>query len=107
MTDNALKPCPMCGGDARVTTHSIVMYGTQCPHCHLRLLSHSATEAEAIAAWNTRPAPTPASDEVERQILDGICIEVFGHKPSNMSASDRQRGCAVIRAALRAMGGKA
>lgn len=60
----ALAPCPFCGGKAELRqTRSKVwpMLAAQCTSCCA--LVEGYTEAEAIAAWNRRPSPPPASTE--------------------------------------------
>ena len=56
-----LKPCPFCGGDAELS-HVLASVGrnyfaVECADkrgCRVVVSSRAATEAEAIAAWNTR-----------------------------------------------------
>jgi hypothetical protein len=60
-TAPALRPCPFCGGDAELS-HVLASVGrnyfaVECADkrgCRVVVSSRAATEAEAIAAWNTR-----------------------------------------------------
>ena len=60
-----LKPCPFCGGEARVQHQSrklygdvVDWYGVYCNKQFCGYVSGQSTEAEAIAAWNTRAERT-------------------------------------------------
>ena len=52
-----LLPCPFCGGEAETltaeSTHGGYLYGIMCSDCRSRGDVYD-TEAEAIAAWNSR-----------------------------------------------------
>lgn len=52
-----LKPCPFCGGEAEMLTaesmHDGYLFGIMCNDCRSRGDVYD-TEAEAIAAWNSR-----------------------------------------------------
>ena len=54
-----LRKCPFCGGEAAVFTYNNEEYDVKCcnPYC-LAKSSCWDTEAEAIAAWNTRHVET-------------------------------------------------
>lgn len=56
-----LLPCPFCGGEAEILTAESMyggnLYGVLCDCCAGRT-DVFVTEAEAIAAWNSRAEPT-------------------------------------------------
>ena len=47
-----LKPCPFCGGEARLSTWTPTAVSISCIMCGAHFNTY--TEAEAIAAWNSR-----------------------------------------------------
>ncbi len=52
-----LKPCPMCGGEpSQNGSAGAGAYGVFCRSGHY-VQTYGRTEAEAIAAWNTRAEP--------------------------------------------------
>jgi hypothetical protein len=68
-----LLPCPFCRGEA-ITNYKrfyglkpIIRFGVSCQgNCGIFLDERAKTEAEAIAAWNTRaPAEPPAQSRGE------------------------------------------
>ena len=59
-----LKPCPFCGGTAKIKTHSFFnskedcfadhSYGIRCSCCFAESYQFYTTEERAIEAWNRR-----------------------------------------------------
>ena len=49
-----LLPCPFCGGEASKRLFYGGRYGVYCDSCSSRVGGLFETEAEAVAAWNTR-----------------------------------------------------
>lgn len=59
-----LKPCPFCGGEAKMNIHRFAglsnSYGVECKECMTQSSQFFATREQAIAAWNRR-----ANDEAD------------------------------------------
>lgn len=59
-----LKPCPFCGGTARIKKHSFYYdkdstfsdnsYGVRCSQCFAESYQFYQSEEKAIKAWNRR-----------------------------------------------------
>ena len=47
-----LKPCPFCGGNAKLTQWTKTIYSISCIKCDAHFYTY--TKEEAIKAWNTR-----------------------------------------------------
>lgn len=67
-----LLPCPFCGGEASKRLFYGARYGVYCDECDARVGGLFNTEAEAIAAWNSR---------VERTCKVAAC-----YSPSDLNA---------------------
>lgn len=86
-----LKPCPCCGckviGAAEikqaVSTYSVV----ECHDCGLKASSYESL-ADAIAKWNTRPAPAPATAVAGEQ--DHVARELAAAHAQNSEAIARR-----------------
>ena len=60
MTEPKLKPCPFCGGEAKVYRRIFDWetwdYKVECSKCHCAATENYDTKQEAIEEWNTRVA---------------------------------------------------
>ena len=63
-----LKPCPFCGGKARVRMYSnswVDWWLASCPQCHISQTGNGYEyEVEAIKAWNRRADKEREADRV-------------------------------------------
>ena len=53
MKETELKPCPFCGGKARLYDGHMDAYGVVCEKCGVKLYGRSSSGA-AKRAWNRR-----------------------------------------------------
>lgn len=60
MTDKKLKPCPFCGGEAKVRNF-ISGRDVHCKNCYASVKILDSKE-EAIKAWNTRTNMIPVDN---------------------------------------------
>lgn len=68
-----LKPCPFCGGEARTHYHSLEQtWSVECGQCSCMMPYVGLTEADAIAAWNHRPAEQALRIEGARMMLEKL-----------------------------------
>ena len=70
--ETTLLPCPFCGGEASKRLFYGARYGVYCDECDARVGGLFNTEAEAIAAWNTRATHgTLTAEQVRKAIFAG------------------------------------
>ena len=76
-----LLPCPFCGGEAETLTaesmHGGYLFGIMCNDCRSRGDVYD-TEAEAIAAWNSRAERTCRIEERNGDWYCDACGEMVG-----------------------------
>ena len=98
MKDKELKPCPFCGGEAKLTynytvaSHVGCKRGVHCGKCGCNLFVFG-TEAVAITAWNTRPSPwieIKSEDDLPKDgticfFINGMCRYSGTYRSNNKS----------------------
>lgn len=83
--DEKLKPCPFCGGEARMATQEgrPVHHFVSCVNCLASsnsLIPHGDTKEDAIAAWNRRtPAETVSREVMTRDRFEELCVAIYDH----------------------------
>ena len=74
-----LLSCPFCGGAAEVREWDFpyVRFQARCVECKTTGRTRFNERAKAIAAWNRRTPPTPATDAREAVALEDCPIGLF------------------------------
>lgn len=108
----ALKSCPFCGGEASGTGHTrysraltditwddgspvTEAFFVNCVKCGAQsrsgIVGGYQTQADAIAAWNTRTAceTLPAGTHAARDVLDAVGTLALAIAPANLSYKQR------------------
>ena len=75
--ETTIRECPFCGGEARIMN---LNHGTwvECSNYHYerhQVCVHAKTEAEAIAAWNTRAELGSGTCRITASMTDGLCSD--------------------------------
>jgi Lar family restriction alleviation protein len=99
-----LKPCPFCGGEARLTQTGVSPY-VVCERCSNSTALHGTQEL-AIAAWNTRAAPEPSEADVrleERKWCVDVAREMGSQYGYEIAEEIERRSEPLARAALAAL----
>ena len=67
MTETNLKPCPYCGGKAKLTDLKQAPESwVECTECGARTRFFSNSEEAAVSAWNSRPIEEEQAAEIVR-----------------------------------------
>lgn len=67
--ETILLPCPFCGGEAELLKYTTKPY-VSCERCGCSMPDVHQTEAEAIAAWNTRVTHSTLTAEQVREAIE-------------------------------------
>ena len=82
-----LEPCPFCGGEASKRLFYKGKYRVHCNVCDAHSGDVVDTEAEAIAAWNSRAERT--CENIAPDYLDFLCSKCgFVHYHSDENDTD-------------------
>jgi hypothetical protein len=101
MTGEAIKPCPFCGGEAKSRPTFFDLQPQIACACGAKIWAH--TEAEATAAWNTRPDPDLARRAASVDMLIvalGVARSFVNVWHLGMPISEQKRVLATIDHAL-------
>ena len=89
MSDVKLKPCPFCGGEAKLHHNSLTdKFKVWCSECDCRTDVYSDKE-EVVKCWNTRKP-------MER-IVDRLEEECFSPKDYGGYAIDIEKACEIVK----------
>ena len=107
---DTLLPCPFCGGAAEVREWDFpyVRFQARCVECKTTGRTRFNERAKAIAAWNRRTPPTPATDEREAvaraiEIADAHPSHQQDHAADNMPDDISDWGIYLADAAISAL----
>ena len=68
MSDERIKPCPFCGGEAEMMGYK--RYWVACMECGAERAGAHETKAEAIKTWNTRKPMERIVERLEERYND-------------------------------------
>jgi len=72
MSDKELKPCPFCGGEAKIENRGKYGYGIVCISCGAKSPDFQ-TETNSIISWNEYANDLLKTEQIKPEIsLDGI-----------------------------------
>lgn len=103
--ETTLLPCPYCGGEASKRLFYGTRYGVYCDECDARVGGLFNTEAEAIAAWNTRAERTC---HAESDLSEWVCSRCqcwipLGLTPENIKHASEWKFCPHCGARVKAV----
>jgi len=67
MSDEKLKPCPFCGGDAETET-TVLHFTVRCIYCPAEIQSDSKFKEFTINNWNKRVEPEKTLSIIKKDI---------------------------------------
>lgn len=80
---SGLKPCPFCGGEARIVYMISSRFGrsfsVECPNCNLAVMPNPSNE-DAVEAWNRRYVDTDSLLALAAQFECGSGVWLTGRE---------------------------